>query len=94
MRSRLKTSMAKTMAAIGALKIEDMAPAAAQPISRVREAWFIWNIREMFEPMEAPVATVGPSSPTEPPKPTVIGAVIREAYICIRGMMPFFFEMA
>jgi len=33
-KSKLNTSMAKIMAAMGALKIEDMAPAAAQPISK------------------------------------------------------------
>lgn len=82
------------IAAIGALKMEDMAPAAAQPINKVREAWFIRNILEMFEPSEAPVATVGPSSPTDPPKPTVIGAVINEAYIWNRFIIPFCLEMA
>ena len=40
-RSRLKTSIAKIMAAMGALKMDDMAPAAAQPINRVRALWFI-----------------------------------------------------
>lgn len=35
-RSKLKTSMAKIIAAMGALKIEAIAPAAAQPISKVR----------------------------------------------------------
>ena len=44
-RSRLKTSTAKMIAAIGALKILDIAPAAAHPISKVRDAWFIKNIR-------------------------------------------------
>lgn len=93
-RSRLKTSIAKMIAAIGALKIEDIAPAAAQPINKVRVVWFMLNILEMFEPKDAPVATVGPSRPTDPPKPTVIGAVISEAYICKGRIIPFFFEMA
>jgi len=74
-KSKLNTSIAKTIAAIGALKIEDMAPAAAQVINKLLVVWFIWNNREIFEPIAAPVATVGPSSPTDPPKPTVIGAV-------------------
>ncbi len=38
---RLKTSTANIMAAMGALKIEDMAPAAAQPISKFRVDWFM-----------------------------------------------------
>ena len=40
-RSKLKTSIAKIIAAIGALKIEDNAPAAAQLINSVLVAWFI-----------------------------------------------------
>ena len=36
-RSKLKISTAKTIAAMGALKIEDMAAAAAAPIKSVRE---------------------------------------------------------
>ena len=79
---------------MGALKIEDMAPAAAQPMSKVLEAWFIKNNLEIFDPSDAPVATVGPSSPTEPPKPTVIGAVIKEAYIWNLFMIPFWREIA
>ena len=89
-----KTSIAKMIAAIGALKMDDMAPAAAQPINRVLEAWFIKKILEILEPSEAPVATVGPSNPTEPPKPTVMGAVITEAYIWKRFMIPFWREIA
>ena len=37
-KSKLNTSTAKMMAAIGALKIDAIAPAAAQPISKVRVA--------------------------------------------------------
>ena len=64
-KSRLNTSIAKIMAAMGALKIDDMAPAAAHPIKRLRVDWFIWNILEMFELIAAPVDTVGPSTPTD-----------------------------
>jgi len=78
-RSKLKISIAKIIAATGALNKEDIAPAAAQPISNVRVAWFILNIRDKLELNDAPVATVGASSPTEPPKPTVSGAVNKEA---------------
>ena len=35
------TSTANIMAAMGALKMEDMAPAAAQPISKFRVDWFM-----------------------------------------------------
>ena len=74
-RFRAKTSTEKIMAAIGALKREDMAPAAAQPIRRVLEAWFIRKILESLELMAAPEKTVGDSNPTDPPNPTVSGAV-------------------
>src|SRR5699024_10293708 len=74
-KSRLITSIAKIIAAIGALNIEDIAPAAAAPINRVLVAWFIWNSLEIFELIAAPVETVGPSNPTDPPNPTVKGAV-------------------
>jgi len=93
-RSRLNTSIAKMIAAIGALKMLDMAPAAAQPISRVRVAWFMLKALEIFDPREAPVATVGPSNPTDPPNPTVMGAVRSEAYICMGFISPFFLEIA
>ena len=93
-KSKLKTSMAKTIAAIGALKMDDIAPAAAQPISNVLVLWFKWNILERLELIADPVATVGPSNPTEPPKPTVIGAVRIEPIIWYCFIMPFRLEMA
>ena len=37
-KSKLKTSIAKMMAAIGALKIAEIAAAAAHPISKLRVA--------------------------------------------------------
>lgn len=71
--------MANIIAAIGALNRADIAPAAAQPISNVLEAWLKRKSLERLELMAAPVTTVGASSPTDPPNPTVMGAVIREA---------------
>ena len=35
----------------------------------------------MLDPKAAPVLTAGPCNPAEPPKPTVIGAVNKEATI-------------
>ena len=75
------TSTANMMAAIGALNMEDMAPAAAQPINKFRVDWFMCNRRAILALMAAPVATVGPSSPTDPPNPTVMGAVSTEPNI-------------
>ena len=80
-KSKLKTSMANTIAAIGALKIDDRAPAEAQLISKILVAWFRWSVLAILELMAAPVATVGPSSPTDPPKPTVMGAVNKDPHI-------------
>ena len=80
-RSRLNTSMAKIIAAMGALKIQDIAPAAAHPSSSNLVAWFTLKNLDMFELMAVPVITVGLSRPTEPPKPTVSGALIAEANI-------------
>src|SRR5690606_9645802 len=93
-KSKLKTTIAKTIAAIGALKIEDMAPAAAHPINKFLVVWFMWNILEILDPIAAPVATVGPSSPTEPPKPTVRGAVKMEPNIWYCFMIPLRLDMA
>ena len=82
------------MAAMGALKMADMAPAAAQPISKVLEVWLRWKSLAIFELMAAPVATVGPSKPTEPPKPTVMGAVKSEPNIWYCFKIPFRLDIA
>jgi hypothetical protein len=63
--------MEKMMAAIGALKMEEMAAADAQDISTILDLKLICIIRPKLEPMAEPVLTEGPSSPTDPPKPTV-----------------------
>ncbi len=39
-KSKLNTSMAKIIAAIGALNMDDKAPAAAQPINKLLVVWF------------------------------------------------------
>ena len=64
------------MAAIGDLNIEEIAPAAAQPINNVLVCWLTWNSRPKLELIADPEAIAGPSNPTDPPKPTVKGAVI------------------
>lgn len=92
-KSKLKISIAKTMAATGALNMDDIAPAVAQPMSNIRVLVFIWNNCATFEPKAAPVLTAGPCNPADPPNPTVIGAVINEANILYRSMIPLFLEM-
>ena len=48
----------------------------------------------MLEPMLPPVDTLGPSNPTEPPKPTVKALVTMLDQVLLRLTLPLFFEMA
>ena len=48
----------------------------------------------MLEPMLPPVDTLGPSNPTEPPKPTVRALVTMLDQVLLRLTLPLFFEMA
>ena len=70
-RSIISTSSVKTRPAIGALKIPPIAPAAPQPIISIIVFWSRRKALARFEPMAAPVSTIGASAPTEPPKPMV-----------------------
>ena len=91
-RSRLNTSTAKIIAAIGDLNIEEIAPAAAQPINKVLVFLSICNNFPRLELIAAPEATAGPNKPTEPPNPTVNGADINGKYILERNMFPPFLD--
>ncbi|GAA3645496.1 hypothetical protein GCM10022397_33040 [Flavivirga jejuensis] len=64
---------------MGALNIDAIAPAAAQPIKSILVFVFIWNKRAALDPKADPTLTAGPCKPTDPPKPTVKGAVINAA---------------
>jgi hypothetical protein len=75
-RSKLKISTANTIAAIGDLNIDAIAPAVAQAISKVRVFLSTCKILLKFELSAEPEVIAGPNKPTEPPKPTVKGAVI------------------
>lgn len=70
------TSMAKITAPIGAPNMAEIAPAAPQPISRARFFWVEVHQKPTFEPMAEPVITIGASSPTDPPNPTVSAEVM------------------
>ncbi len=72
-KSRLNTSTAKTNPASGDLKTAEIAPAAAQPINKNRVLVSNLNNELILELKVEPEPTAGPRSPTEPPKPTVIG---------------------
>lgn len=75
-RSKLKTSIANIIAAIGDLKIEAMAPADAQAISKLRVFLSTCNHLLKLELNAEADKIAGPNNPTEPPNPTVRGAVI------------------
>ena len=80
-RSSINTSITKTKPAIGALKIPATAPAAPQPTSNINVFCSIRNSRPRFEPMAAPVNTIGASAPTDPPKPIVTELATIEVHI-------------
>ena len=67
----MTTSRAKKAPAIGALKAAAIPPATPQPArvgSRLGGTLSNWP---RTEPSEAPIWTMGPSRPTEPPEPIV-----------------------
>ena len=93
-RSRLNTSRVKTKAAIGVPKMLPRAPAVAQEIRRIRCLKPRRSQRARLEPMAAPVPTVGPSRPTEPPNPTVKAEPTKLVYMADRGIIPPSLAMA
>ena len=80
-KSSISTSTVNSTPAIGALKMPAMPAAAPQPTSIISK----WGERRKacpkFDPMAAPVNTMGPSAPTEPPQPIVTDDDAKEAYI-------------
>ena len=69
--SSIRISMAKSIPAIGALKMAATAAEVPQAVSRISDFWFRWNTDPNCDPMAEPVSAMGASSPTEPPNPTV-----------------------
>ena len=78
-RSSMSTSTVKRSPAMGALKMPAMPAAAPHPTSIMS----VWGERRnscpRLEPMAAPVNTMGPSAPTDPPKPMVMDEATSEA---------------
>ena len=70
-RSSISTSRVNSMPAIGALKIPAIPAAAPQPTIIIRIRGDMRNQAPRLDPMAAPVYTIGPSAPTEPPNPMV-----------------------
>src|SRR5665648_911058 len=87
------TSTAKTIPAMGALKIAAIDAAEAHPSIKIT---YLYSRRKNLlncDPIAAPVDTVGPSSPTEPPNPTVNAEVITDENVLCLLMNLFLFEM-
>jgi hypothetical protein len=63
--------MEKIIPAIGALKMEAMAPAAPHPTKTVRCRSFKEKKLAILDPIAAPLITTGASGPAEPPLPMV-----------------------
>ena len=71
-KSIISTSMANSIPAIGALKMPATPAAAPLPTSIISICGDMRNRLPRFDPIAAPVLTIGPSAPTDPPKPIVI----------------------
>ena len=63
------SSIAKNTPASGALNVAAMPPAAPQATSTFIRASGTFRTRPKVEPRAAPICTIGPSRPTEPPPP-------------------------
>ena len=70
--------MTKTSPVMGALKMPPRAPATPQPMSSIRLRCSRRKRRPKFDPIAAPVSTMGDSAPTEPPKPMVMALAMSE----------------
>jgi len=79
----LKSSISsvKSTPAKGALNIPATAPAAPQPRRMVMFLYDSPIYRATFEPIAAPVYTIGASAPTEPPNPMVTDDASMEVHI-------------
>ena len=66
-KSRSSASSTKKMPVIGALKTAAMPAAAPHPTSVVAVRGSTWRNRAIIEPSVAPMVTIGPSGPAEPP---------------------------
>jgi len=80
-RSSINTSIAKTKAAIGALKMLAIVPAVAHPIRSILSLKLRCSIRAKFELSDEALEAAGASSPIEPPNPAVKIDEIIDEYI-------------
>ena len=92
-KSIINTSIANTIAAIGALKMAAIAPVAPQANNNIRDRVSSLNKLEMLEPIAEPVYTMGASNPTEPPNPTVRVLAIRDVHVLCLSIFPLFCDI-
>ena len=93
-RSIISTSMAKSIPAIGALNIAATPAAAPLPTSIIRICGGIRNMLPRLEPMAAPVLTIGPSAPTDPPNPIVMELATTDVYVLCSLIRLLFCDIA
>ena len=92
-KSTINTSMAKTIAATGALKTA--AIAAVQPQAKRRVVFLVFKLKSLdkLDPIAEPVNTIGASNPTEPPKPTVSELATIDEYTLCPLNLPLLLEI-
>ena len=93
-RSIISTSSVNSIPAIGALNIPAMPAAAPHPTIIISTRGDMRNACPRVEPMAAPVNTMGPSAPTDPPKPMVMELAMSEVYVLWRFRRLLFWDMA
>jgi hypothetical protein len=82
------SSSAKNTAAIGALKVAEMPPAAPHATSRRIRAGDTRSRCPSVEPSAEPIWTIGPSRPTDPPVPMQIAEAIDFTIATLGEMRP------
>lgn len=92
-KSIIKTSIANTMAATGALNTAAIAAVQPQAKSSVVFLAFKLNNLDKLDPIADPVSTMGASNPTDPPNPTVNELATMEEYILWLLNLPLLLEI-
>ena len=93
-RSSISTSIVNSIPAIGALNIPAIPAAAPHPTSIISNRGDNRNALPRFEPIAAPVNTIGPSAPTDPPNPMVIELATTDVNVLCCFNRLFFCDMA
>ena len=75
----MSTSRVKSIPAMGARNTPAIPAAAPHPTNIMRILGDRRKACPMFDPMALPVKTIGPSAPTDPPKPMVTEEAISGA---------------